>query len=469
VTAVDLDQAVAKAGRRRRFNLTDLGNAERLVDGHGTDLRFVPNVGWHVWDEKRWRPDVDGEVHRRAKQTVRQLALDAIEESGKQAEARLKWALRSEAAARLASMVDLAETDKDVVAHVDHLDADPYALNVHNGTVDLLTGELRDHDPADHITKLAPVFYDPDARAKTWLGFLKTIFNGNTDLIQFVQRATGYSLTGLTSAQVMFLLHGRGANGKSTFLETLRALLGDYAQQAPADLLMQARVNRGGATPDLARLPGARFVSAVETGEGRRLDEPLVKQITGGDRIAARRLYRDVFEFTPTHKLWLATNHLPEVRGTDEAIWRRIKLVPFTVTIPEAKRDKQLLAKLRGELPGILAWAIRGCTDYLVDGLEEPDIIREATQTYRDEMDELGAFLDERIHVEETLEAARVSIRAAVLFTAYEYWCKDGGISPMSATMFGRQLSERGLRREKKRDGWHYLGVRLEGAQEELN
>lgn len=467
---IDLDAVIRQAGRRRRFNMTDLGNAERLVAGHGTELRFVPNVGWHVWDAKRWRVDGDGEVHRRAKQTVRQIAMDALEEPAtKKAEAQLKFALKSEARQRLEAMVALAETDGDVVATVDDLDPDPYALNVDNGTVDLLTGELRDHDQQDHITKLAPVYYDPDAKAPTWDGYLDTIFNGDQELIRFLQRGVGYSLTGSTTAQVMFILHGRGANGKSTFLETVRSMLGDYAQQAPADLLMQARANRGGATPDLARLPGARFVSAVETGEGRRLDEPLVKQITGGDRIAARRLYRDVFEFTPTHKLWLATNHLPEVRGTDEAIWRRIRLVPFTVTIPEAKRDKQLAAKLRGELPGILAWSIRGCTDYLADGLEEPDAVKAATQSYRDEMDELGAFLEERVAIEETLDAARVSVRAAVLFTAYEYWCKDGGISPMSMTAFGRQLGERGLHREKRRDGWHYVGVRLEGLREELN
>jgi putative DNA primase/helicase len=470
VTTVDLDQAIAKAGRRRRFNMTDLGNAERIVDGHGTDLRFVPNVGWHVWDERRWRIDGDGEVHRRAKQTVRRIALDALDEPHtKKAEAQLKFAMKSEARPRLEAMVALAETDADVVASIDDLDADPYALNVQNGTVDLLTGELRDHDQADHITKLAPVFYDPAAKCPTWDGFLETSFDGEHELIRFLQRGIGYSLTGSTTAQVMFILHGRGANGKSTFLETVRSMLGDYAQQAPADLLMQARANRGGATPDLARLPGARFVSAVETGEGRKLDEPLVKQITGGDRIAARRLYRDVFEFTPTHKLWLATNHLPEVRGTDEAIWRRIRLVPFTVTIPEAKRDKGLAAKLRLELPGILAWAIRGCTDYLADGLEEPDAVKAATQSYRDDMDELGAFLEERVQIEETLDAARLTVKASVLFTMYEYWCRGSGISPMSSTAFGRQLSERGLRREKRRDGWHYLGVRLEGQQEELN
>lgn len=463
------DNVVTLAAPAREFALTDLGNAERLAHYHGHDLRFVPQIGWHIWDSVRWRPDEDGEIRRRAKQTVRQAAVDALDLPGKAAEAAVKWALRSEALPRLAALVTVAESDARLVARVDDLNADHWLLNVDNGTVDLRTGQLSPHNRYDHITKLAPAVYDPDALAPRWERFLDTSFGGDTELVRFVQRAVGYSLTGSTGAQVMFLLHGRGANGKSTFLETVRDLLGDYAQQAPADLLMQTRSNSGGATPDLARLPGARFVSAVETGQGRRLDEPLIKQITGGDRIAARRLYRDVFEFTPTHKLWLGTNHLPEVRGTDEAIWRRIRVVPFLHTMPEAERDGDLPAKLRAELSGILTWAIHGCTAYREHGLQVPAVVERATTAYREEMDDLGVFLDECATLNDTLEAAAASTKASVLYTRYEWWSREAGAPPMSATAFGRQLVERGLQRQKQRDGWYYLGVTLTGGQESLN
>lgn len=450
----------------KEFNATDLGNAERLADWHGADLRFVPNVGWHAWDGRRWQYDDSGEVMRRAKKTVRRIARDADKLPGKQRESAIKHSLKSEATGKLEAMISSAESEERLVARVDDFDSDHWILNVKNGTVDLRTGNLHPHSRYDHITKLAPASYVPDAQAPLWTAFLDRIFADHPELVSFVQRAVGYSLTGSTAAQVMFVLHGRGANGKSTFLERIRAVLGDYAQQAPTDLLMASRTNRGGATPDLARLPGARFVSAVETGDGRRLDEPLVKQITGGDRIAARRLYRDVFEFTPTHKLWLATNHLPEVRGTDEAIWRRVKLVPFTVTIPDAERDGDLPRKLETELDGILAWAIHGARAYQERGLDEPDIVRQATKSYRDEMDDLGAFLDECALFAETVEAAADATKASVLYTRYEYWCREVGAEGLTATAFGRRLTERGIVKEKRRDGWYYPGISLAGSDQ---
>lgn len=445
--------------------LTDYGNAERLVDAHGDDIRYVPQLGWHAWDGRRWQPDGDGEVHRRAKQTVRAIARQALDHEGDARDRMVKHAFKSEQAPRLEAIVKLAQTERDVVAAIEALDRDPYALNVRNGTLDLATGTRRAHDRADHITKLAPVEHDPTADCPTWRSFLETIFARDDDTIAFVQRAVGYSLTGSTEEQVLFVLHGRGENGKSTFVDTLQELLGDYAQQAPTEMLMQQSRARGGATPDLARLPGARFVSAVETGEGRRIDEPLVKQLTGGDRITARRLYREPFEFTPTHKLWLATNHLPQIAGTDHAIWRRVRLIPFAVTIAPEQKDLRLKQKLLAEGPGILRWALAGCAAWLAEGLATPACVLEATQAYRDDMDELGAFLDECL----SLEQADNAVKASILYTRYGYWAQGAGATPITPTAFGRALTERGFQKTKRRDGWHYLGVTLAGDQAELN
>jgi putative DNA primase/helicase len=226
-------------------------------------------------------------------------------------------------------------------------------------------------------------------------------------------------------------------------------------------MLMQSSRGRGSATPDLARLPGSRFVAAVETGEGRRLDEPLVKQLTGGDRIAARRLYKDVFEFTPTHKLWLATNHLPQIAGTDDAIWRRIRLIPFTVRIPDTEKDPQLRSKLLAELPGILAWAIEGCSSYLVDGLEPPASVTGATQAYRDDMDELGAFIEECCLVEDGEIA-----KAQELLTIYGYWAQANSAGPITATALSRALIERGFTKGRSKEGVFYKGLGVSRADQ---
>jgi len=354
--------------RRTDYKHTDLGNAERLVAEHGEDLRYDHNRGrWLVWDSRRWADDDTGEAVRRAKATARGLwaDLDAIEDEKDRREAA-KHAARSESEGRIHAALGLAASEPGIAVRVDELDADPFALTCLNGTLDLRTGALRPHRRADLITKLVPVAHAPGASCPTWLAFLDRIMGGNHELIGFLRRAVGYSLTGVTREQVMFLLHASGSNGKTTLLEELRSLLGDYAQQTPSETLMAKRES---AVPnDVARLRGARFVSAVETDEGRRLAEVMVKQITGGDTISARYMRAEWFEFTPQCKVWLATNHRPVIRGTDDAIWRRLRLVPFVVTIPEEERDKTLPDRLRDELPGVLAWAVQGCLEWRPKG-----------------------------------------------------------------------------------------------------
>jgi len=244
------------------------------------------------------------------------------------------------------------------------------------------------------LTKLAPTEYHPEATASTWTKFLERIMP-NAEIRAFLQRAAGYSLTGLTGEEALFVAYGTGRNGKSKFLGAVQDMLGpDYAQQMPPQTLMLKKGDSG-ASSELARLKGARFTATVETGEGGRLNEALVKQATGGDKISARYLFKEYFEFKPTHKIWLATNHKPTVRGTDEGIWSRIRLIPFEETIPEAERDQHLAEKLAKEAAGILAWAVQGCLAWQSERLAVPEAIRQATQDYRESMDQIGEFIDE--------------------------------------------------------------------------
>lgn len=430
--------------RQRKFMRTDLGNAERMVAQHGHNLHYCPPwKSWLVWDGTRWAPDQTLAVERRAKETVRSIYEEAANESDSdERDEIVKHAVRSESAAKIRNMIGLAESDRSIAIVPRRLDNAPWLLNVKNGTLDLRTGRLRDPRRDDLLTKLAPVTYDDDAPCPRWEGFLRRVLPDAEDRA-FVQRAIGYSLTGSTEEQVLFILWGAGANGKSTFLETLRTVLGDYAHQAPGELLLSK--SRGSGIPaDVADLQGARFVSAVETDEGRKLAEALVKQLTGGDRVRARRLYSNYFEFEMEGKIWLATNSKPNIAGTNEAIWRRIRLIPFTEYIGKDERDPRLKQKLTLERRGILRWAVEGCKQWQDEGLAAPPNVQQATAEYRDEQDLLGDFIHEYCVVGEDQE---VSTKA--LYRTYEHWCAENSLRPWSKNMLGRHLSDRGFERTK--------------------
>jgi len=440
----------------RGYNLTDLGNAERFVAQHGDDVRYCyPWRKWLAWTGARLERDDAGRVHRLAKEVVRGIyreASDAEDEDRRKALA--KHAAASESETRIRAMIELAKSENPISPN--ELDADPWLLNVLNGTIDLRTGQLRVHRREDRITKLAPVEYDPHAKAPTWEAFLGRMLPSE-ELRAFVQRAAGYSATGDTSEQCMFIHHGPGANGKSTFQETVAAALGDYAMRTPTETLL---VKRSSSVPnDVARLKGARFVTASETEEGRRLTESLVKDLTGQDTISARFMWAEWFDFKPTHTLHLSTNHKPEIRGTDPAIWRRIRLIPWAVTIPPEEQDRKLAEKLRDELPGILAWVVRGCSAWLRDGLKAPEEVRRATKAYRAEMDVLAAFLADCCLRGEDEEAF-----AGELWGAWKRWCEETGEQAGSQKRFGGRLAERGFlnHRDSKtgRKVWSGLSLR---------
>jgi len=365
------------------------------------------------------------------------------------AEGLLVWGRKSESRARIEAMIKLAESRVGIPVLPAQLDTDPWLLNVQNGTINLRTGNLQAHQRADLITKLAPVNYDPSAKCPQWEKFLERIMANKPGLIRFLKRATGYTLTGDVSEDCLFVAYGPGRNGKSVFLETLLGLWGDYGHKCPPELLM---VKRGEAHPtERTVLFGVRFAPAIETSEGQRLNESLVKELTGGDTISARRMREDFWEFLPTHHLWLATNHKPIIKGTDLGIWSRMRLIPFSVTIPPQERDKRLRGKLKTEWPGILAWAVQGCLDWQQNGLQEPSEVLQATSQYRDEMDVLEDFL-----AEYCVQKSDAQVKAQDIYAAYQGWAQKSGERAISKTGFGQRLEERGFRRGR---GGH--GVRL--------
>ena len=436
--ANDLPTLAQREGR------TELANARRLVKLHGDDIRWCDPWGkWIIWDGTRWKVDDTCRIDAVAKDVPRelwpQLAEAALKVDSKTVDAMARFAKSSAQANGLRNMVSLARSEPGVPILPDTLDTQPWLLNVENGTLDLKTGELQPHSRDDLITKLAPVVYEPDADCRLWLEFLNTIMAGNEDLIGFLRRAIGMSITGAIGEHVLMFLYGSGANGKSTFLNTTQSLLGpDYSMKAPPDLLM---VRQGESHPtERADLYGKRLVSCIEAEDGRRLAESLVKELTGGDRVRARRMREDFWEFDPTHHIWLAANHKPPIRGTDQGMWRRIKLVPFTVTIPPEQQDTQLPERLLDELSGILNWALLGVIEWQADGLGEPQAVKDATKEYREQMDLIGNFLEERCLVAENAE-----VGSGGLYKAYRGWCEQNGEHPAKQRDFGMRLTERGF------------------------
>jgi putative DNA primase/helicase len=444
------------------FTQTDDGNAERLSRRHGQQLRYCYEKGWLVWTGTHWAVDRRGELQRLAVETIKVILaeelpnIDSLEESKN----LWSWAKSSLNNTRIRSMISCAEAKDPIPAVLEDFDRDPLKLNLLNGTLDLKTTLFGDHNREDLITKVARVHYDPEAQCPMWLAFLDRVLNRDGDLIQYVQKAVGYSLTGSTDEECVFILYGVGANGKSTFVETIAAMLGDYAMQTPTETLMMRRSDAP--TNDLARLQGARFVSAAETEEDRRLAESKVKAMTGGDTVTARFLFKEFFDFRPEFKIYLSCNHRPLVRGTDDAIWRRLRLIPFLVQIPPLERDPSLKGprgKLQTELSGILNWALEGCKLWQKDGLISPHAVREATGGYRSDMDVLGSYIADRC-----LEGDSFTARTGLLYADYTSWCEESGEQPWSQKALGQKLGERGFEPGKDNKGrlWRGIGLKSE-------
>lgn len=462
-----------------RPKLTDRGNARRVALQHGQDVRFVTSWGaWLVWDGRRWRrsdaPAVRGIVtqviegmFREATDRMYEVANQlAGADEGKQEELKVvlkalqatqSWALKSEDARRLNAAVDLLRSEMCVRVDHEELDAHPWLFNCANGTIDLRSGELRPHDRADLLTALCPTAYVPSARCERWEQFIGEVFAGNAKMASYVRRLLGYALTGDVSTHMLPVLWGSGGNGKGTLINTfLKVLGGDYASAANADFLLARSGDRH--PTDVACLCGKRLVSCQETGEGRGLNEALVKWLTGGDRLQARRMREDPWEFSPTHKLFLSTNHRPRVRGTDNGIWRRLRLVPFTQRFSGSAEDKGLPGRLSAEAEGILAWAIRGCLEWLREGERPPAEVVEATDEYRNAEDLVRTWLSECCTLHPNDETKRV--RSGDLYAAYTAWCERRNERPTSLTAFGDRLTELDLGKKVSNGVWR-TGITL--------
>jgi putative DNA primase/helicase len=443
-------------------HFTAMGNARPFVADHAADLRSTSatRTPWWIWDTTRWIPDDMGEAQRRAKRTIHNIHTLAAQINDEELQEKLiKHAMTSESAGSIRAMLELAATEKEVLVRAEQFNANPMLLNVRNGTLDLKTGKLLPHNRKHLISKMSKVEYQPNAHAPRWEQFLMEIMAGDVELVEFLRRAVGYSLTGDTREQCLFFCYGQGANGKSTFLETLRKLLNDYSQAADFNSFMTK--SGDGPRTDIARMRGARFVTANEA-SNRDFDARTVQQLTGDDTVVARHLYEREFEFRPQHKLWLAANHKPVVKEQTEAFWRRMRLIPFTVVFPPKERDKMLSHALAKELPGILAWAMAGCLEWQRNGLLVPKAIRKATLAYKDENDMLGEFFSHSCRIAEDAWTP-----TALLYRAFlDWWQETRGTrsQPPSGAWFGRLLNERPALKQIKNKhvrGWRGLSLRM--------
>lgn len=437
---------------------TDVGNAKRFATEHHDDVKYTAQLDWLIWDGTKWAGDELGRHRELAKQTVATMFTYGARQQGEDREKWLNWAKASESRQRIEAMVNLARTDPLVVASIHDFDRDRMLLAVENGTIDLRTGELREHRREDMITRRSRVTFDETATSPLLDTYLKSVTQGDDDLQSYLQRAAGYTLTGLTSEEVFFMIYGPKASGKSTFVDGMQTILGDLAMTTQADTLMHMR---GSQSPkdELASMLGARMVATVEVEEGQRFAEALVKQLTGGDKIAARQLYKTRFEFTPTFKLWIATNHAP--RAYDDALWRRIKRVPFPVEVPKAQQDMRIKAMMKD--PGsevaqaFLAWAVRGCQIWQSTGLGTCLVVEEDTMEYKEEQDKFATFLEERMDLSDP--AAMTASKD--LYASYTGWCLENGERPMTSTAFGIKLKERGFAKAKSTRPISWVGLRI--------
>ncbi len=446
----------------RLYSFDDMGNAERFCDLFGDSIRYsYTDKRWYWYDGRRWLVDNNGTSERLADKSALAMRAEA-KLYAEQDEAEGTELLKAfEKHCKLSrsnksKRAMLAEVQHHVPIQPSQTDRHKLLLNTPSGVIDLKTGKTYPHSGELYFTKLTGAEYSVTNDCPRWSSFLDEIFGGDKDLIRYVQKAVGYSLTGSTAEQCAFFLFGNGRNGKSTFLEVIRSVFGDYSANIQPETIMVRSAAATAINSDIARLKGARLVTSVEPNEGVRINEGLLKQLTGDDVVTARKLYGDEFEFKPEFKLWMATNHKPIIRGTDTGIWRRIHLIPFTAIIPEERVDKALKHKLTRELSGIFRWAVQGCLLWQQEGLKMPARVLESVREYRREMDVISAFVEDRCTV-----GKGCSVQASVLYAAYLSWADKGNEYKMSATKFGAEMSKR-FERVKGMKSNYYNGLKLD-------
>lgn len=435
----------------------DTGNADRFIDRYGNLYKYsYVEKKFYIYDGTKWTLDDRGSIRKLIDEMIEDMKNEKIihgegisEEEAK--EFFQKFYKKTRGTQSKKNITNELMHRRPVTP--DDFDKDNMLLNVANGYIDLTSRELYKHDINKMFSQIANTDYSEKMQPAVWLDFLNDIFNGDKEVIRYIQKALGYSLTGSTREQVMFILHGKGRNGKSIFVETIAEILGDYSNNMQAKSLMVKKNDN--VNTDIARLSKARFVTSSEPNEGFRFDEGLIKQITGGDKVTARFLYAEEFEYTPKFKIWVSTNHKPIIRGTDDGIWRRLVLIPFEVQIPEEKVDKDLKYKLLREAPAILNWMTEGAYMWMREGLEMPEKLRSAVDSYRTEMDELQEFVNDKCTI---IDQGREKNKD--LYNAYVDWCNETGNYKLTYKKFTEKMKEK-YKNKKMNDGINFFGIEL--------
>ena len=447
--------------QQKQYDMTDTGNARRLSDRFGHIIHYSYNrKKWYYWDGKVWRLDDSGEIKKLADIICEDIKREAFMEPDEKTQMELlKWANRTAGSRGKEAMIHECQHLDGIPVGMEEFDAYPDYLNCHNGIVNLKNGELIPHDSNFMMSKICNCEYDASGKKpEKWLAFLNDVTGGNKALQNYIQKSIGYSLTGSIEEQCAYFLYGVGNNGKTTFMEVISEMLGGYSSNVQPETFMVKRFSSEGAGADIARLKSSRFIMAEEPTEGVRLNEGLLKQLTGGGRVTCRFLYGDEFEYTPEFKIWIATNHKPVIRGTDVGIWRRIKLIPFEVTIPKEKVDKNLKYKLRAEFPQILRWAVEGCMAWKKEGLGDPDAVQQATKEYKREMDTLAGFVEECVEINYLIDE---KVSGTDLFKAYVQWARDNNEYEMTSKKFHSEISKKLPEKGRNNKGIFYRHIRI--------
>lgn len=429
----------------------DTGNANALIEAHGNEIRYVSEWGWLVYDGTRWVKDADHLVIERAKTTIQRMFWQAGRiDDNYQRDRLLKHAKASLDYPKLQATLRAASSDSRVRAKVDDFDRDPMLFNCANGTIDLRIGDLRPHSPLDFITQLSPVPFDPEARSDIWEGFILEVANYRADLAAYLKRAMGYSLTGRTSEKGFFFAFGpSGDNGKTTLLEAVLHVMGDYGAPVSPQVILSKNGISGNAEHDAVQLVGKRYIITDEPETGQQFRMGQIKRLTGGDTMTARYHYKESFTFAPQLKLWFAANQRPAVPESNDAAWNRIKFIPFDLRVTSDKKDPKLGEKLREDAPAILAWMVAGCLEWQAHGgLQEPESMREATKDYRADQDSFQEFLDE------CCEASEESTRTMAVLERYRVWSsRQEGVEQLSQRSIGTRLEEHGFKTKRMSGG----------------
>lgn len=464
--SLSLDQGVQECEDFIEYHFSDLGNAQRLRVEFGENFRYsYSDKSWFTWNRNIWNIDKGAHMERYARQTIKKMYTDASKTSDYEEKKKLvEFALRTESAKGIENMLKLAKSEPGIPILPEVFDTDKMLFNVQNGTIDLRTGKIRDHNRNDYITKISPVVYDPNATCPTWEAFLEKIFDGNKGIIEYQQRKCGYRMTGETKEEDFDINYGTGQNGKSKYFDEIVYIMGDYHKKINVETIQEATTHKDGnaASSDVACLKGIRFVTVSEPEKGMKLDESKIKDWTGRDKITARHLYSEPFDFYPEFKIDLYTNHKPIIKSQGIDMWRRIKLVPFSVTISDEEKDTNLGEKLKKESAGILNWMIKGCLMWQKDGLKVPEEILQATAEYKEDQDYLGDFFKECCEIGKDYK-----VPFKWIHLTYRAYCEVMDMPAQSHITFAETLINRNYKVKHTGKGNIYTGIRLKVKVEE--